>query len=452
MVQKRLRGTTLAAFNPNVDVLLHLTPPDLAELLAHNPGIDEQRVQAAAASPPPAIDGREDFLGVLLNRLNTGKSLLIVSEDLQLFDWLAEHFPSRRETLGGQAGIMANQLAKLEARSALYSPIFSPAQAEVMDRRVVFPRAEKGHLEMQPCQLAARMGDPTRSPWILEYAAGETFDFGFTQVTTPRANRLIVVSRIPGLGMNFRQDFRPWLPELGRSIDTAFVAGYHLGGPDPNSPEAAREFFRESAAALQELRTQHTGLPIHLEYVPMKEADREREMLAAILPHVDSFGINEAEIRHVLELFGFAAEAASIANDETAPTLLRGGLALMRRFQLRRIHIHNLGYYVFLLAKPYPRPVEAVRDAALYGSCVNACRALYGREATLEETAAAATMPVSAIGLHQLELLGPQGVVEGEDHWGTVVPTHVVDQPRITVGMGDTISAASYAMETIGSS
>ncbi len=451
VVQRRLQGTTLSAFNPNVDVLLHLNPQALANLLERNPQIDGQRVQAASHTPPPAIHTHEDFLGVLLDRLREGKSLLIVSENLQLFDWLAAHFPARSSTLGGQAGIMANQLSKLEARSVLYSPIFSRAQAEVMDPRVLFPRVGEDRLEIQPCQSAAREGDPTRSPWIFEYAAGETFDFGFTQVTTPRANRLIVVSRIPGLGMNFREDFVPWLPELGRTVDTAFVAGYHLGGPEPGSPDVTRQYFAESAVALQKLRAHHADLPVHLEYVPMKEAAREREMLETILPHVDSFGINEAEIRHVLQLFGFSNEADSILESETAATLFAGGLALLRRFELNRIHIHNLGYHVLLLRRPYPRSLEAVRDAALFGSCVNACRALYGREAARDEVIAAASLPVSRVGLEQLLLLGPDGVVEGEDYVGAVVPTQVVDQPRITVGMGDTISAASYAMETIGS-
>jgi ADP-dependent phosphofructokinase/glucokinase len=39
------------------------------------------------------------------------------------------------------------------------------------------------------------------------------------------------------------------------------------------------------------------------------------------------------------------------------------------------------------------------------------------------------------------------GIYEGEDHYLLVVPAHVIPNPVSTVGMGDTISSTSFALE-----
>lgn len=466
-VQQELNGTTLSAFNPNVDVLTCIDNSWLKQLMEKNPDLDIARVREISVEKLESITTREDFIAVLLDRLTSGKSLFMVNDNPEFFTWLEKQFPDRQYRLGGQAGIMANQLAALNARSVLYSPILSPMQAEVMRPEIRFPCIEDNELVLKPIRNAVRPADPTRSPWVVEYAKGEEFDFGFTRVITPRANRLIISRRIKGLGMNFTRDFYPYLPRLGRMIDVALVAGYHLGGPDPADRAVMRTYFRESARALGLLREENPKSKIHLEYVPMKEADMEVEMLSTLTAEVDSFGINETEIKTVLALFGEEELARDIKENERAYALYRGGLALMRRFKVERVHIHNLGYYVVVLHKPYHADPVQVRQACLYGSSVNAHRALNGGYVTADAVRDVAEMPLSDIGLHQLEEFAREvgrkeatiagveeftesGIIEFPDHYVVVVPTHVVPNPVATVGMGDTISSSSYAMEVIG--
>ena len=106
-----------------------------------------------------------------------------------------------------------------------------------------------------------------------------------------------------------------------------------------------------------------------------------------------------------------------------------------------------------------------MRQACLYGSSANAQRALTGECALSENIVSSEEMLLSEVGLQQVEefaaelaktqpqaalQLRQSGYAEMTDHYVVVVPTHVVPNPVVTVGMGDTISSSAYAMEVIG--
>ena len=101
-----------------------------------------------------------------------------------------------------------------------------------------------------------------------------------------------------------------------------------------------------------------------------------------------------------------------------------------------------------------------------HGSNVNACKALHGgypRASQVREM----DLPISDVGIEQLQDFAVKieaeseegcglehflttGILEYADHYVVIVPTHVVQNPVATVGMGDTISVSCYAMEVIG--
>ncbi len=105
-----------------------------------------------------------------------------------------------------------------------------------------------------------------------------------------------------------------------------------------------------------------------------------------------------------------------------------------------------------------------VRQSCLFASAVNAMKASYGGYVQREQLAEAAKLSLSDIGFQQLvgmaeelkaehpqaEDLLTDGYLEFEDHYLVVTPAHVIPNPVSTVGMGDTISSASYAAELVG--
>ena len=229
-----------------------------------------------------------------------GKSHYVVLTDLSLIDWLEEVFVERRESMGGQAGIIANQMASLGARSVVYTSLLSNKQASMFLPGVEVPVVDGG-MTIRPVREGARSGDKTKENWIFEYAKNERFEIDGQVIVTPRANRVILATRPEGVIMGFDEQMKEYLPELGREVDVAFLAGFHYA---PSEEDLLRAYLDESTTSVRRLKEKNPKLRIHFEYVPMRDRDAEKAMLEAVASEIKSFGINENEIKQVLTLFG----------------------------------------------------------------------------------------------------------------------------------------------------
>ncbi|NLK07466.1 MAG: hypothetical protein GX316_02060 [Firmicutes bacterium] len=459
--QRQIRSRVFAAFNTNIDAVVHITGTLMEDIKARDTSISWEKVTGGKAEEITAVRSKEDLLVILKDCLAGGKSFHIVLEELSLLDWLDEYFTGARENMGGQAGIIANQMASLGATSVVYTPLLSAKQAKLFADGVATPVLTGDDIEILPVSQAARSEDETKINWIFEYAKGEAVAFGDDTVTTPRANRVILATRPQGSIMSFDQKTIPHLPKLGENIDIAFMAGYHYAEPMNSCGRTFDEFVEDSVQQLQSLKKQNPDLMFHFEYVPMKRPELEPEMLTAICQEIKSFGINENEVKRVLREFGYESQMQAIEDDENAYTLYKGALALFRHMKLNRLHLHNLGYYVVILSKPYPVSMEDVRQSCLYASAVNAMKAKYGGYAKTAQLQEAVELALSDVGFKQLAALAeglkgehPQasdllteGYLEFDDHYLLLTPAHIVANPVSTVGMGDTISSSSYATE-----
>ncbi|MGI6034769.1 MAG: ADP-dependent glucokinase/phosphofructokinase [Limnochordia bacterium] len=453
-----IQGRVFSAFNTNVDVIVHVTPAKMAKWMKN---WDLAKLEELSLGDIDAVSTPDEFFAVLLDRLSKGKSFHIVLHGQGILSWLDETIDARQDSMGGQAGIIANQMAHLGAESICYTPLLSDKQANMFHPGVKTPRATDRGLELVPTRLAARPGT-TKINWILEYAKDEEFTFGERSISTPRANRVILATRPREAVMGFPPDLVPHLPQLGSQIDLAFMAGYHYADRTLPDGRSFDQYLADTQRDLSLLRRGNPSLRIHYEYVPVRLEELEKDLLEGICREVHSFGVNETEIKRVLKNLGFAKEYKEIQSHERAYSLYQGALCLLRHLRLERLHLHNLGYYVVVLAKPYPVPVKRVRRACLYASAVNAVKAKYGGYVSLENLQEAGDWALSGIGFEQLasfhkELkkqdpsiddgLFKEGILERDDHYVLLVPAHIIPDPVSTVGMGDTISSSSYLAE-----
>lgn len=460
VVTQRPKARAFAAFNLNIDVVARVTPQAIERLIALAPDLDWKQIAQIDVDTLKGVQTREEFVAVLRHGFKTGKSALLVRETEAFIPWWREAFSERTESMGGQAGIIANQMAALGATSVVYSPLLSPRQAQFFLDGVTWPVARGGRIDYIPANEAGRPNDLTREPWVFEFAKGETFRFPDETITTPRANRAIITTAIQGPERRFHADVHDALAELGTQLDVAFLAGYHQCGDRPDDLDAVRAYIETSCADLALLKSQNPALKIHVEYVPTKVREVETEFYRRLGSVIHSLGINETETRGVMRRYGQEALAKELEENERAYPLYQSALFLLRELGLERVHIHNLGYYVVVLQKPYDCAPQIVRDGCLFASAVNARKAQAGGFVEAASLAQVADLPLSDTGFEQLEGFareieesGPplrrvdDGVWEGDDHYALVVPTHVVPNPIVTVGMGDTISSSSYYYE-----
>ena len=169
--QENLNLRVFAAFNTNVDVVAHITSEKIQRLLQDNPDIDMQAVQNRSVEDVGVIRSKEDFLVVLRDMMQEGKSFHIVLEGRELMNWLDKQFAGESERMGGQAGIIANQMAALGAEAIAYTALLSPKQSSLFDDRVKTPLIDDG-FGLAPIREAARPEDETKINWIFEVWQG----------------------------------------------------------------------------------------------------------------------------------------------------------------------------------------------------------------------------------------------------------------------------------------
>ena len=149
VVGRRPKGRTFAAFNLNIDVVARVTPESIRRLVELTPDLDWQEVARIHVDALSSISSREEFVAVLRHGFRTGKSALLVRETEEFVPWWREIFQDRVESMGGQAGIIANQMAALGAESVVYSPILSPRQAVFFFDGVVWPVGKEGRVRVR---------------------------------------------------------------------------------------------------------------------------------------------------------------------------------------------------------------------------------------------------------------------------------------------------------------
>ena len=467
----------LCGHNAVVDYLEFLQPTHV-QALVHASGKAQQILEASKQEPTQA-ENSEEFLAVLLHAMRTGKAVHVISHSEPLFEWFEETFAGPDKVrMGGQAGIIANQLALLESKVIFTSPALSKRQAGLFEKKGIEVPIVKGKkLSFATPAKAGRADDPTKVNWIFEFKRGHKVQIGTELIDPPRANRVIIASRAR-VEPAFREELHPFLPQLAKKVQAAFLAGYHYLEPKFAYPDGCtwKDIIKREDKALLIFKKANPSLVSHFEYVPFPHPEIEKEVVGLITRHTDSLGCNEVELRELLHAFKCKTQEEQLSKVENAFTLYEGMRVLFDKLKLKRFHLHTLGYHLLIVAKPYPRPLEKARDAVVYAGLVATAKALSGKEITHKDLQKALEVPISETGLNQVRALESafsiqvkgkrgrkrkeyrslmfdaryllkEGILDVGTHHLVVVPTQITPRPIATVGLGDVVSSVALAAE-----
>ncbi len=202
---------------------------------------------------------------------------------------------------------------------------------------------------------------------------------------------------------------------------------------------------------IRSAKASNPSLIVHLEITSVANLKKREDIVSDIVPLVDSVGFNETELADIAFLLGLPGWERVRRNS----VYQLEAMQLIRALGVRRVNMHTLGYYMALS----PNPSEEVRESLLFAALVGGARASLGRGPRPEEVAKALELALSERGVRELERLDKLMRLKGidrrellEEGWCrddglVVVPTKIADDPRYTVGLGDTISGASVFSE-----
>ena len=418
----------------------------------------EERVSRFIQSADPSgikseikgsIRSREDLISSLLYCMQQGSGAEILVESLQLAEEIEASFPWSFR-LGGNAGIMANLLAELGAKPILNAPALEPRLAALLHPGVGIPVS--GRL-MQPAQAAER---PDLSSEVLhfvfQFKESDRIPSPQGPISAAKDNRFIATYDPVNTRMVSNQDFDAYCQDHIQEIEGAILSGFHLAPRD-----RYREIFPPRIEQIRSWKEANPNIYIHVEMGSFQSPGIARHFLR-LLEKADSLGLNEDELETA------TAEYSAIGSSTVLSTVLSTARPKMSQWQERmqkaaglrehlgifRVSVHTRDYILSIMeegkitAKEELLSLQKGADAA----------------AALAATGSAKGMPPNEVNPRGLEAqrefcrLGAEaaGVGRGAFHKrdGLVVslmPSLLAREPRITVGLGDTATAATFYQE-----
>ena len=424
--------------------------------------LGEERISRFIQSADPSgiksemkgsIRSREDLISSLLYCMQQGSGAEILVESLQLAEEIEASFPWSFR-LGGNAGIMANLLAELGARPILNAPALEPRLAALLHPGVGIPVS--GRL-MEPSLAAERLGLSSEVlHFVFQFKESDRIPSPQGPISAAKDNRFIATYDPVNTRMVSNQDFDAYCRDFIQEIDGAILSGFHLVPLD-----RYREIFPPRIEQIRSWKEANPNIYIHVEMGSFQSPGIARHFLR-LLEKADSLGLNEDELETATA--EYSAIGSSPVSSTVLSTVLSTARPKMSQWQERvqkaaglrehlgifRVSVHTRDYILSIMeegkitAKEELLSLQKGADAA----------------AALAATGSAKGMPpveVNPRGLEAQREFCQKGAIAANGGRGATIqrnglvvslmPSLLAREPRITVGLGDTATAATFYQE-----
>ena len=428
-------GRVLLAYNTNIDAIKYLDGKDL-EARIEKAGKEE--VLRYSNELPGRIENVPQLLGSILWSVRRGKAAELFIEDCPTRFYM-KRWGWDELRMGGQVGIMANLLGGVYGVPVIaHVPQISRLQAGLFkDGPIYVPKLESGKVKLvHPRNFGG--DEESCIHYIYEFPRGfRVFDF-----EAPRENRFIGAADDYNTTLFIRDEFREGFGEIAESASLAVVSGLQA---------LTKENYREPFEIIEEHTEVLNGLeiPAHLEFAFTPD-ETVRNAILDLLGKFWSVGLNEVELASIMEVMGEKGLAEKLlANDPVDPiAVTEAMLKLAEKTGVRRIHFHTYGYYLALT----DYKGESVRDALLFAALAAAAKAKLGDVRSIDDVVKAMDVPVNEkaepVEAALVREYGMRnGTAELAGYQLAFIPTKIVEKPKSTVGIGDTISSSAFVGE-----
>ena len=425
----------LLAYNTNIDALKYLRQKDLEDRV-EKAGKDE--VLRYADKLPKRIDNVPQLLGSILWSIKRGKAAELFVESCSTRFYMRQ-WGWDELRMGGQVGIMANLLGGVYGVPVIaHVPQLSSLQASLFkDGPIYVPKIENGQLGLvHPKEFNAE--EESCIHYIYEFPRG----FRVFDLEAPRENRFIGSADDYNPNLYIRPEFREHFDEIASNVELAIISG--LQALTKENYLGPLRIVKEHIETLN-----GKNVPVHLEFAFTPD-ERVRKAILGLLDNFWSVGLNEVELASIMEVMGEKklAEKLLLGDPADPIAVTEAMLTLAEKTGVRRIHFHTYGYYLALT----DYRGEFVRDALLFAALAAAAKAKLGDVRSIEDVIKAMDVPVTEGAKTVEEILirkygMKDGIADVDSYQLTFIPTKIVDKPKSTVGIGDTISSSAFVGE-----
>ncbi|MBC8228702.1 hypothetical protein H8E77_04030, partial [bacterium] len=430
---------------------------EIEAVLNANPDL-KQEVLAKIDSVPIEISSPADMLAGLLHSLRAGRSFRMVICEESAFRWIMKNFGYNRLKLGGTSGCMANSLAPLGLRKILVyaNPLTKQLLDLFIDSDNLFVAAQIGdEVQLKNPRKAYQREGIEAMHWGFEFAEGTTIKLSDLTLTAPRTSRFYPCWNPVNNKLQLSEAFKRGVLQNIDQFSHFIVAGYQVLSPDYPDGTTCIDYVLPTLEYLKELKDAKPELKLHFECDTIPSDKIRKSILEYVLPQMDSMGLNEVELDYFIKDMR-GEKIGELGGSGSVEYYFQGLIDLAELTGLKRIHFHNLGYYICI---QHCRDIqlEQTRQAMILAAVIASQRALTGNVTSDVTFKQVKQVPFSREGMEQMRAIAKHisapasffetGIFEYHGYNVIFLPTKVVKNPALTVGLGDTISAVAFLAE-----
>ncbi|AEC51147.1 ADP-specific phosphofructokinase [Pyrococcus sp. NA2] len=429
------------AYNANIDAIARLRQEVIQNVINE---FDPRDVLERIEVYPREISEPLDFVARLVHALKLGKPMEVPLVNEKLNAWFDEKF-RYEERLGGQAGIIANVLAGLRIKKIIaYTPFLPRRLANLFKENVLYPVVEDGRLKLKPIREAYRKGDPLKVNRIFEFREGMKIKLGDEMIRVPASGRFIVSARFESISrIETRDELRPYLRDIAREIDGAILSGYQGLRMKYSDGKDANYYLRKAKEDIMAFKDE--GVKVHVEFASIQDRKLRKKVITNIFPLVDSVGMDEAEIAQILSVLGYRDLADRIFTYNRLEDSILGGMIILDELNFDMLQVHTMYYVMLITHRNNPLTEEELVKILEFGTTLGAARAYLGDINRPEDYEIGLKVPFNERGEYvKLRFEEAKSKLRMREYKIAVVPTRLVKEPVLTVGLGDTISTGVF--------
>jgi ADP-dependent phosphofructokinase/glucokinase len=386
----------ICAYPVNIDAVYNMREEEISQFTKSGPA---PKIKSELKR---SIGSRDDLISSLLFCMQQGSGAELLIESQALAKLIEASFPWQF-LLGGNAGIMANVLAALGAKPILNAPALGPRLAGMLHPEVGIPVS--GILK-EPSQATGEPElDKEAMHFVFQFKKGDAVSDPDNRIIAAGDNRFIATYDPVNTSLKTNADFDAYCLANAGDFDGALLSGFHLA-----TSEHYQEIFPQKIAQIQSWRELNPKIFVH-------------------------------------------AEMGSFQNPEIMPYLLprlpvQAALRLRKRLGLFRVAVHTRDYILSVILE---EKISAREELSALQSGVDAAAALAATGSVNGEP----PREDNSAGLEAREAFCQNGATKAGrgaffssgDEIISLTPSLLAKKPLITVGLGDTATAAIFFQE-----
>ncbi|MCL4408289.1 MAG: hypothetical protein M1521_06615 [Thermotogae bacterium] len=376
---------------------------------------------------PDSIKCAEDFWKGLIFSFVNGSALQLMIGSKEVYEWIMKTFGTGTLRLGGTSANMAKGLVPFPFEKILVYvyPLKKEIATLFPNSKNLFVVGKKG----LDHPINAYDGEGIDAiHWIFEFSEGQSITINGKTYTCPRSNRFIASWNPVNSKLEVRDPFKSYVIDHAEEISHFLVSGFHIMQDIYPDGETIEDRIDELLKFIKAVKDKNSKMKFHLEFASIRRDRVRKAVEEKLFSRFDSLGLNEVELSWIARDMGYDGKDILNLDVERISRVI----SKIMKGNLSRVHFHALGFYLLALRN---YDLESQKKALAFASLAAAQRAMDG-EINLERFKYMLDVPEK----YDYKEWEEKGI-----HF-VLFPTKVVPYPKITVGLGDTISSLGFVL------